>query len=301
MTTKIYLAVFGRDIADNQASFKKWSEKYIGLRNAPAVEFTNLLLSTNEAKNDYWKLSNTAKVERLYTNLLARQPDVKGKDFWLKYLQRNKSPKTIAAFVSTPEVDVKLKTRVATMLATLPASYRPEASACGNGLNQVECRAFVKAIQRAQGEPCKKYGLGGAITPLCKAGSAGGVDDVLVERGIDGSNVNLNKAAAAKFKAMRQTARREAGIELAAADELGGGYGSYRTQAMQKELVRRGYPAAPVGRSMHQWGLAIDFACNGKKFNLSGATCQNWIKANAGRFGFINLPSEPWHYSTNGK
>ncbi|WNG61464.1 M15 family metallopeptidase [Archangium gephyra] len=25
-----------------------------------------------------------------------------------------------------------------------------------------------------------------------------------------------------------------------------------------------------------------------------------WLKANAARYGFINLPSEPWHWSTNG-
>ena len=25
-----------------------------------------------------------------------------------------------------------------------------------------------------------------------------------------------------------------------------------------------------------------------------------WLAANAGRFGFSNLPSEPWHWSTTG-
>lgn len=301
MTAKIYRAVFARDIAANQASYRKWSEKYIGLRKAPATEFASALLATPEAKNGYWELSNSGKIDRLYKNLLSRQPDTKGKEFWLSYLKRNKSAKTIAAFTSSAAVATKLRPSVTASLASLPSSYRPEASPCGNGLNAAECRAFVQAVQRSQGKKCTQYPLGGSTTPLCKAGSVGGVGDVLVERRIDGSNVNLNKAAASKFKAMRQAARREAGIDLGAADELGGGYGSYRTQAMQTELVRRGYPAAPVGRSMHQWGLAIDFACNGKKFNYSGATCQNWIKGNAGRFGFYNLPSEPWHYSTNGK
>ncbi len=301
MVAKIHTAIFGRDIAANQASYKKWSEVYIGLRKAPATEFANKLLTTPEAKSGYWKLSNGGKIDRLYLNLLGRSVDTKGREFWLNYLLRNKSSKTIAAFVSSPAVVAKQRPSVAASLATLPTTYRPEASPCKNGLNAAECKAFVQAVQRSKGERCKQYPLGGNTTPLCKPGSAGAVGDVLVERGIDGSNVNLNKAAADKFKAMRQAARREAGISIEAADELGGGYGSYRTQAMQTELVRRGYPAAPVGRSMHQWGLAIDFACNGKKFNSSGATCQNWIKRNAGRFGFYNLPSEPWHYSTNGK
>lgn len=26
-----------------------------------------------------------------------------------------------------------------------------------------------------------------------------------------------------------------------------------------------------------------------------------WLHANAGRFGFVNLPSEPWHWSVDGR
>ena len=26
-----------------------------------------------------------------------------------------------------------------------------------------------------------------------------------------------------------------------------------------------------------------------------------WLTANAARFGFFNLPSEPWHWSVNGR
>jgi LAS superfamily LD-carboxypeptidase LdcB len=70
---------------------------------------------------------------------------------------------------------------------------------------------------------------------------------------------------------------------------------------MQQLLVNRNIGAAPVGSSMHQWGLALDFGCDRKSYSTSGAKCQNWMRANAGRFGFYNLPSEAWHYSTNGR
>ena len=300
-SAQLYRVLFGRDIASDPASFKKWANYYVGLRKDHSTEFVKKLLTTPTARQGYLKLSDTDKVAALYQNTLDRQPDQSGKDFWLKYLKRNRSPKTIAAFANTREAKTKLKSSVLEGLNALPASYRPQASLCGNGLNEQECRAFVAAVRRNQGEPCKQYSLGGNVTPLCKASSSGTIKDVLVERNIDGSNVTLNKAAAAKFQAMRRAAKQEAGITLGANDELGGGYGSYRTQAMQEELVNRGYPAAPVGKSMHQWGLAIDFACNGKMFNQSGATCQNWIRTNVGRFGFYNLPSEAWHYSTNGK
>lgn len=54
-------------------------------------------------------------------------------------------------------------------------------------------------------------------------------------------------------------------------------------------------PAARPGHSMHERGLAIDF-----KGMQKGDRAYTWLKANAARFGLHNLPSEPWHWSTNG-
>lgn len=58
-------------------------------------------------------------------------------------------------------------------------------------------------------------------------------------------------------------------------------------------------PTARPGQSMHERGLAIDFTWNGGIINRSSAAFR-WLKQNAGRFGLSNLPSEPWHWSTNG-
>ena len=55
-------------------------------------------------------------------------------------------------------------------------------------------------------------------------------------------------------------------------------------------------PTAIPGSSMHEKGLAIDFTnCSTK-----ATTCFTWLTANAKTFGLINLPSETWHWSTNG-
>jgi septal ring factor EnvC (AmiA/AmiB activator) len=59
-------------------------------------------------------------------------------------------------------------------------------------------------------------------------------------------------------------------------------------------------PTAIPGTSMHEQGLAIDFTCNGGGTVSSGDECWNWLQANAVGFGLYNLPSEPWHWSTNG-
>ena len=58
-------------------------------------------------------------------------------------------------------------------------------------------------------------------------------------------------------------------------------------------------PTARPGSSMHERGLAIDFTQGGRTLNR-GSSAFAWLKANAASYGFRNLPSEPWHWSTNG-
>ncbi|MCA9332303.1 D-alanyl-D-alanine carboxypeptidase family protein [Candidatus Saccharibacteria bacterium] len=55
-------------------------------------------------------------------------------------------------------------------------------------------------------------------------------------------------------------------------------------------------PTAKPGTSMHERGLAIDF----KNCSTHSTACFTWLAANAERFGFKNLPSEAWHWSTTG-
>ena len=53
---------------------------------------------------------------------------------------------------------------------------------------------------------------------------------------------------------------------------------------------------AKPGSSMHEQGLAIDFTNCGDR----GSACFRWLSGNAEKYGFKNLPSEPWHWSTTG-
>jgi septal ring factor EnvC (AmiA/AmiB activator) len=57
-------------------------------------------------------------------------------------------------------------------------------------------------------------------------------------------------------------------------------------------------PTARPGASMHEQGLAIDFTVGGGVIGYGSA--YDWLKANAANYGLSNLPSEPWHWSTNG-
>jgi peptidoglycan hydrolase CwlO-like protein len=59
-------------------------------------------------------------------------------------------------------------------------------------------------------------------------------------------------------------------------------------------------PTARPGASMHEQGLAVDFSVNGRFLISRSDPAFLWLAANAGRWGFSNLPSEPWHWSTTG-
>lgn len=103
---------------------------------------------------------------------------------------------------------------------------------------------------------------------------------------------------------------------MAAASAAGfnlGGYG-YRDINVQIQLRRQNCgtsdyaiwqmpadscspPTARPGLSWHEQGLAIDFQSNGSFINSRSNPAFVWMAANAGRFGFTNLPSEPWHWS----
>jgi D-alanyl-D-alanine carboxypeptidase len=59
-------------------------------------------------------------------------------------------------------------------------------------------------------------------------------------------------------------------------------------------------PTARPGFSMHEQGLAIDVSYNGATIGSRSSPAFRWLAANASRFGFSNLPSEAWHWSTTG-
>jgi LAS superfamily LD-carboxypeptidase LdcB len=55
-------------------------------------------------------------------------------------------------------------------------------------------------------------------------------------------------------------------------------------------------PTAKPGTSMHEKGLAIDF----ELCSTRTTKCHTWLAKHAASYGFKNLPSEPWHWSTTG-
>lgn len=59
-------------------------------------------------------------------------------------------------------------------------------------------------------------------------------------------------------------------------------------------------PTARPGLSQHEVGLAIDFTLNGRVLRTRDSDVFRALAEVAPQFGFYNLPSEPWHWSTTG-
>ena len=106
----------------------------------------------------------------------------------------------------------------------------------------------------------------------------------------------------------------EALLEASDGAGLSLGGGGYRDSSQQQRLREQNCPdpesspasscrppTARPGQSMHEQGLAIDFTNNGRLITSRSNPAFQWLANNAGRFGFRNLPEEPWHWSTNGR
>lgn len=56
-------------------------------------------------------------------------------------------------------------------------------------------------------------------------------------------------------------------------------------------------PTARPGFSKHEQGRAIDFTFNGSSIQSRDSTAFVWLARHAPAYGFVNLESEPWHWS----
>jgi LAS superfamily LD-carboxypeptidase LdcB len=141
--------------------------------------------------------------------------------------------------------------------------------------------------------------------------SSGGSAPAIVSTGsmhiVSVGGIQVDQSIAANLAAL---------LSAAAAAGIHFGGGGYRDPAAQI-AVRRAHcgssqyaiydmpasschpPTARPGTSMHERGLAVDFTVGGSTISR-GSAGFNWLQANAARYGFYNLPSEPWHWSVNG-
>ena len=140
----------------------------------------------------------------------------------------------------------------------------------------------------------------------CKANS----NSKIIEISPNGKNMLICNDIATKVNLLILNAK-DKGIILSG--------GSFRSKSAQEKLRIKNCgdgntynenancnpPTAIPGTSMHESGLAVDFKCDGQIINITKRTqtkkCFDWLNTNAKNYGLINLASENWHWSTNGK
>ena len=139
-------------------------------------------------------------------------------------------------------------------------------------------------------------GGGGSIPPITGGGDIVTVGGIRVHSSIAGNLQRLLAAASASGINFGGGGYRDSAGQIATRRNNCGS-SNYAIYEMPASSCRP--PTARPGSSIHERGLAIDFTQGGSTLTR-GSSGFAWLRANAASYGFFNLPSEPWHWSTNG-
>ncbi len=141
-------------------------------------------------------------------------------------------------------------------------------------------------------------GGGGTLNPSLGTASCPGGGSITMASSVVGSLQSLLNAAASSGVNLCGGGYRSSAEQIATR-RANCGTSYYAIYLMPSSQCRP--PTAPPGTSMHERGLAVDFNCNGGGvIGSRSGPCFDWLAGNASSYGFYNLPSEPWHWSTNG-
>lgn len=156
---------------------------------------------------------------------------------------------------------------------------------------------LAERLRRMSASPAAGGGSGGG-PPIPVSGpiALANVRGIVVAASIAGQTEAMLAAAAADGIVLSGTGYRDISRQIELRRQHCGS-SEYAIYQMPAEQCRP--PTARPGASKHEQGLAIDFTEGGRTLSRSSAGFQ-WLAANAGRFGFVNLPSEPWHWSVGG-
>ncbi|HTO01796.1 MAG TPA: M15 family metallopeptidase, partial [Microthrixaceae bacterium] len=137
---------------------------------------------------------------------------------------------------------------------------------------------------------------GGSVPAITGSGEIVSVRGIRVHRSIADNLARLLAAASADGINLSGGGFRDPAGQIAVRKN-NCGTSNYAIYQMPASSCRP--PTARPGTSMHERGLAIDFTQGGSTLTRSSSGFA-WMRANAGSYGFYNLPSEAWHWSTNG-
>lgn len=265
-----YQTVFATAPSADAARYWTWRI----MQTPSAAWFAAALMASSQYQAGLGKATDAAFVDRVHRNALGRAATADEVTLWTTmFRNRSGSRATLVAHL------VERQFR-----PTLTRPNRPV----------VACRQFTAAGPK----------------PLCTKGSAGHQRDVDILE-VPGTNLNVNRSWFAPVASL-VAAGRAAGYDLQGENDPATpswmyAPGSWRTFDEQQWLYDNGYPANPPGRSMHEWGLAIDLTCNGHQI-VKVPRCWNWVRTNGPALGVHIFSTadqvtdkEAWHFSSNGR
>jgi septal ring factor EnvC (AmiA/AmiB activator) len=198
----------------------------------------------------------------------------------------------------------------------LEAEVAREAAEAAERARLAEERAAQEAAERERAERERRDRERAAARAPARRGAGGGSTSVRPGPASGLVTVGGITVAAELGPSLRAL------LDAARADGIVLGGSGYRSPDAQAALRRTNgcpdvwtspasscrVPTAIPGSSEHEKGLAVDFTYQGRTicFPRSSANCHgnpafDWLRANAGRYGLRNLPSEAWHWSTTGR
>lgn len=187
--------------------------------------------------------------------------------------------------LSYDEIEGKLKAQIIIILPEISDSWT------GTFNYNVETHYNNKVVSTGELVECMPVSTSSAAAGA--TGENGNLDPTTLTS--IGGGHKLRGDAAAAYLQMAAAAQQD-GITWSITDS----YRDYATQvrlAQEKGLYSQGGLAATPGTSNHGWGLAVDL---GGGANNTGTPQNNWLVANANRFGYFTIPREPWHWEYRG-
>lgn len=163
---------------------------------------------------------------------------------------------------------------------------------------QISQQEAAVAARLRRTSPAPSGGGGAAVSvPVGGNVALTNVRGIVVASSIAGQTESMLAAAAADGFSLSGTGYRDSSAQIQLRMQHCG-TSQYAIYEMPADECSP--PTARPGASKHEQGLAIDFSWNGSIIGSRSSPAFQWLASNAGRFGFANLPSEPWHWSVGG-
>ena len=159
-------------------------------------------------------------------------------------------------------------------------------------------KELEEVLARQRADANRTSSGGGGTTTYPSSGDIVNVGGIWVHRDIADNLQRMLDAAAADGITLSGGGYRDSSSQIRLR-RAHCGTSNYAIYQMPSSQCRP--PTARPGASMHEQGKAIDFRYNGRTISTRDNAGYRWLRNNAAAYGFYNLPSEPWHWSINGR